>query len=252
MGRLGNKVAIITGAGSGMGKATAVLFANEGAKVVAADIAVEAGRETVKIVKQGGGEAIFVKTDVSKAQDVKQMVKAAIDTYGKLDILVNCAGIAREEVSTVDCPEEVFNEVIATNLNGVWLGMKYGIPEMLKAGGGSIVNFASIAALEAYVGIPAYSASKGAVISLSRAAAIEYGPKNVRVNCVAPGHIATPMLLGAWSPEVLKRFTDIAPQGRLGEPEEVARVVLFLASDESSHITGQTVVIDGGVTARIP
>lgn len=252
MGRLDNKVAIITGAGSGMGKATAVLFANEGAKVVAADIAVEAGRETVKIVKQGGGEAIFVKTDVSKAQDVKQMVKAAVDTYGKLDILVNCAGIAREEVSTVDCPEEIFNEVIATNLNGVWLGMKYGIPEMLKAGGGSIVNFASIAALEAYVGIPAYSASKGAVISLSRAAAIEYGPKNVRVNCVAPGHIATPMLLGAWSPEVLKRFTDIAPQGRLGEPEEVARVVLFLASDESSHITGQTVVIDGGVTARIP
>jgi NAD(P)-dependent dehydrogenase (short-subunit alcohol dehydrogenase family) len=252
LGRLEDKVAIITGAGSGMGRATAVLFVKEGAKVVVADIVIEAGEETVGIVKQAGGEAIFIKTDVSKAEDVKEMIKVAINTYGRLDILINCAGIAREEVSTIDCPEEVFNEVIATNLNGVWLGMKYGIPEMLKTGAGSIVNFASIAALEAYVGIPAYSASKGAVISLSRAAAIEYSRKNVRVNCVAPGHIATPMLLGAWSPEVLKRFTDIAPQGRLGEPEEVAQVVLFLASDESSHITGQTVVVDGGVTARIP
>ncbi len=252
MGRLDNKVAIITGAGSGMGKATAVLFAKEGAKVVIAEIAAKAGEETVRIVKEGGGEAIFVKTDVSKAQEVKEMVKAAIDTYGKLDILVNCAGIARKEVSTIDCPEEMFNEIIATNLNGVWLGMKYGIPEMLKTGGGSIVNFASIAALEAYVGIPAYSASKGGVISLSRAAAIEYASKNIRVNCVAPGHIATPMLLNSWSQEGLKRFKGIAPQGRLGKPEEVAQAVLFLAGDESSHITGQTVVIDGGVTARIP
>ena len=252
MGRLDDKVAIITGASSGMGRATAVLFVKEGAKVVVADIVVEAGEETVGIVKQAGGEAIFVMTDVSKAEDVKKMIKVALDTYGRLDILINCAGIAGKEVSTVDCPEEVFNKVIATNLNGVWLGMKYAIPEMLKTGGGSIINFASIAALEAYVGIPAYSASKGAVISLSRAAAIEYSRKNVRVNCVAPGHIATPMLLGAWSPEVLKRFAEMSPQGRLGEPEEVAQVVLFLASDESSHITGQTVVIDGGVTARIP
>jgi len=252
LGRLDDKVAIITGASSGMGRATAVLFAKEGAKVVVADIVVEAGEETVGIVKQAGGEAIFVMTDVSKAEDVKKMIKVALDTYGRLDILINCAGIAGKEVSTVDCPEEVFNKVIATNLNGVWLGMKYAIPEMLKTGGGSIINFASIAALEAYVGIPAYSASKGAVISLSRAAAIEYSRKNVRVNCVAPGHIATPMLLGAWSPEALKRFAEISPQGRLGKPEEVAQVVLFLASDESSHITGQTVVIDGGVTARIP
>jgi NAD(P)-dependent dehydrogenase (short-subunit alcohol dehydrogenase family) len=252
LGRLDSKVAIITGAGSGMGKATVILFAKEGAKVVAADIVVEAGKETVGIVKQAGGEAIFVKADVSKAEDIKNIVKVTIEAYGKLDILVNCAGIVGEEVSTIGCPEEVFNKVIGINLNGVWLGMKYAIPEMVKTGGGSIINFASIAALEAYVGIPAYSASKGGVISLSRAAAIESAPKNIRVNCVAPGHIATPMLLGAWSPEVLKRFTDIAPQGRLGEPEEVAQVVLFLASDESSHITAQTVIVDGGVTARIP
>lgn len=252
MGRLAGKVAIITGSGSGMGKATALLFAKEGAKVIAAEIVEQAGRATVKAIEADGDEAIFVKADVSQKEDVEAMVKAAVEKYGKLDILVNCAGIALDEVSTTDCPEDVFNRIIATNLNGVWLGMKYAIPEMLKTGGGAIINFASIAALEAYQGLPAYSASKGGVISISRVAAIEFAAKNIRVNCVAPGHIATPMLLDAWAEEGLQRFRNIAPQGRLGEPAEVASTVLFLASDESSHITGQTIVIDGGVTARIP
>lgn len=252
MGRLAGKVAIITGAGSGMGKATALLFTKEGAKVIVAEIVEQGGRATVQAIEKGGGEAVFVKVDVSQRKDVAAVIKAAIDKYGKLDILVNCAGIALAEGSTTDCTDEIFNRIIATNLNGVWLGMKYAIPEMMKTGGGAIINFASIAALEAYQGLPAYSASKGGVISLSRVAAIEFAAKNIRVNCVAPGHIATPMLLDAWAEEGLKRFRDIAPQGRLGEPGEIASTVLFLASDESSHITGQTIVIDGGVTARIP
>lgn len=252
MGRLDGKVVIITGGGSGIGRATAVVFAKEGARVVVADWIAEGGKETVGMIKEAGGEALFIKTDVSKAEDIENMIKTTINTFGKLDILMNIAGIVGEEVSTIDCTEEVFNKIIAVNLKGVWLGMKYAIPEMLKTGGGSIVNTASIAALEAYKGIPAYAASKGGVISMSRVAAIEFASKNIRVNCIAPGHIATPLFLGCWPPDKLKHLEDIAPQGRLGKPEEIARVALFLASDESSHITGQTVVADGGVTARIP
>ncbi len=252
MGRLASKVAIITGSGSGMGKATSLLFAKEGAKVIVAEIVEQGGLATVQAIEKDGGEAVFVKTDVSKREDVEAIIKTAVDKYGKLDILVNCAGIALDEGSTTDCPEDMFNRIIATNLNGVWFGMKYAIPEMMKTGGGAIINFASIAALEAYHGLPAYSASKGGVIAISRVAAIEFASKNIRVNCVAPGHIATPMLLDAWAEEGLQRFRNIAPQGRLGEPSEIASTVLFLASDESSHITGQTIVIDGGVTARIP
>ena len=252
MGRLNGKTSIITGSGSGMGEATALLFAKEGAKVIAADIVEQAGQATVQAIKEAGGDAIFVKADVSRSKDVESMIKAAVEEYGKLDILVNCAGIALDEVSTTQCTEKIFKRIVATNLNGVWLGMKYAIPEMMKTDGGVITNFASIAALEAYKGLPAYSASKGGVISISRVAAIEFADKNIRVNCVAPGHIATPMLLDAWAEEGLQRFRNIAPQGRLGEPSEVAAVVLFLASDDSSHITGQTIIIDGGVTARIP
>jgi len=258
MGRLDGKVAIITGAGSGteraagMGKVTAVLFAKEGAKVVVTDIAVRGGEETVRVIKEAGGEAIFVKADVSKTEDVKNMIKTAIDTYGKLDVLVNCAGIVAEEGSTIDCPEEVFDKVIAINLRGVWLGIKYAIPEMIKTGGGSIVSFASIASEEAFLGVPAYSAAKGGVVSLSRVAAVEFASKNIRVNCISPGTVITPMFLTCWTQEALESFVKIIPQGRFGKPEEVAQGVLFLASDESSHITGQTLIVDGGITARIP
>jgi len=252
MGRLSGEVAIITGSSSGMGEATALLFAKEGAKVVVSDIVEQSGLATVQSIKDAGGEAIFSKTDVSRSEDVEATVQVAVAKYGRLDIIVNCAGIALNEVSTTECTDEVFNRIIATNLNGVWYGMKYAIPEMEKTGGGAIINFASIAALEAYQGLPAYSASKGGVISISRVTAIEFANKNIRVNCVAPGHIATPMLLDAWAEDGLQRFRNIAPQKRLGEPDEVAAVVLFLASNESSHITGQTIVIDGGVTARIP
>jgi len=246
MGRLDNKVAVITGAGSGMGQAAAILFAKEGAKVVVADWIAESGEETVRMVKEAGGEAIFIKVDVSKAEDAQKMIKTTVDTYGKLDVLYNNAGIAGEAAFTAECTEENWEKVIAVNLKGVWLGMKYAIPEMLKIGGGSIINTASQAGERGMPGIPPYTASKGGVLALSRATAMEYAKKNIRVNCINPGCIATPMAFG-FSEELKKRFTAAVPQGRFGEPEEVANAALFLASDESSHITGHALVVDGGM-----
>jgi NAD(P)-dependent dehydrogenase (short-subunit alcohol dehydrogenase family) len=248
---LKGKVALVTGGASGMGRDVALLFAREGAKVCVADWS-EAGEKTAKDITAGSGDAFFVKTDVSKAEEVKKMIAATVKRYGRLDILANIAGIVAAENSVVDCTEETFMKVINVNLVSVWLCMKYGIPEIEKAGGGAIVNFTSIAALEAYKGIPAYAASKGGIISMSRVAAIESASKNIRVNCIAPGHIATPMFLGCWTKEQLKHLESIGPQGRLGRSEEIAQVALFLVSDAASHITATTVVADGGVTARIP
>ncbi len=252
MGVLQGKVAIVTGGGSGMGRDTAILFAKEGARVAVADWSEPGGQETVSRIRASAGECVFIKTDVSRPEQVRNMVQTAVAKYGKLNILMNIAGIVASEGSTVDCSEETFMKVISINLFGVWLGMKYGIPEIEKAGGGSIVNFTSIAALEAYKSIPAYAASKGGIISLTRVAAIESASKNIRVNCIAPGHIATPMFLGCWTKEQLKHLEEIGPQGRLGKSEEIAQVALFLASDAASHITATTIVADGGVTARIP
>lgn len=251
MGRLEGKVAIITGAGSGMGRTGAVLFAKEGAKVVIADIAVPAGEETAKMIKEAGGEATFVKTDVSKAEDVQKMVKAAVNTYGKLDILYNNAAVPEPVVEyTADCTEENWNKVININLKGAWLAMKYAIPEMIKAGGGSIINVASQAAIRGNFGITAYTASKGGLLSLSRNTAIEYADKNIRVNVLEPGYIDTPILAGFMKDaEFRRKVIDGTPQRRLGRPEEVAYAALFLASDESPHITAAELTIDGGITA---
>ncbi|MBA7709023.1 2,5-dichloro-2,5-cyclohexadiene-1,4-diol dehydrogenase LinX [subsurface metagenome] len=253
MGRIDDKVAVITGAGSGMGRAAAILFAKEGAKVVVGDWVTEGGEETVRMIKEAGGEAIFIKVDVSRTEDVKKMIKAAIDTYGKLDILYNNAGIDKYDNLGIDrrAPtEENFDKTIGVNLKGIFFGMEYAIPEMIKTGGGSIINTASVAALEA-MGIPIYAASKGGVISLSRTMAVEFISRNIRINCIVPGAIATGMNL-SWSSEELKRFSEAIPQGRFGKPEEVAQLALFLVSDEASYITAQTVVIDGGWSARAP
>jgi len=250
MGRLDGKVAVITGAGGGILGVTATVFAKEGAKVVVADWVAEGGEETVRTIKKAGDEAIFVKTNVSKAEDIKIMIKTAVDTYGKLDVLVNGAAVdLPQQVSTVDCPEETFDKTIAINLKGVWLGMKYAIPEMLKTGGGSIINIASMAAHRAFPSIPAYSASKGGVVSLSQVAAIEFAHKNIRVNCISPGPTRTPLILGQWGEEGVQRMANLIPRGQLGEMEEIAKLVLFLASDESCHIIGQTLLIDGGMAA---
>ena len=252
MGVLQDKVAIVTGGGSGMGRDTALLFSKEGARVAIVDCSEKGGKETQSLICGCKGECIFIKADVSSPEQVKNIVRTTVETFGKLDILMNIAGIVASEGSTVDCAEETFMKVISVNLFSVWLGMKYAIPEMERSGGGAIVNFTSIAALEAYKGIPAYAASKGGIISLSRVAAIESASKNIRVNCIAPGHIATPMFLSCWTDEQLKHLEEIGPQGRLGKSEEIARVALFLVSDAASHITATTIVADGGVTARIP
>lgn len=252
MGRLAGKVAVITGAGSGMGKESAILFAAEGAKVTITDWNQQSLQDTELLIRESGGEVLAVSADVSVAEQVSNVFDRTAERFSRLDVLLNSAGIVGKENSVIDCTEEVFMQVIRVNLVGTWLCMKYAIPAMVESGGGSIINFASIAALEAYKGIPAYAASKGGVIAMSRVAAIESAEKNIRVNTIAPGHIATPMFLGAWTDEQLEHLEEISPQGRLGRPEEIARVALFLASDDSSHVTASLIVADGGITARIP
>ena len=257
MSNLEGKVAIITGIGSrsekavGIGRVTAILFAREGASVVGADYDRKGGEDTVRHITENGGNAVFVPCDVSCMADIKNLVKQALQKYGRIDAVVNCAAVAEDTVSLVDCTEETFDRVIKIDLYGAWWLMKYAIPEIISAGGGAIVNFASIAALEGFAGLPAYSAAKGGVISLSRVAAVEFASKNIRINCIAPGFIATPLLIDCWSEDVLQRFRDITPQRRLGKPEEIAKVVMFLVSDDSSHITGQTILVDGGTSARV-
>ena len=251
MGRVEGKVAIVTGAGSGIGRASAMLLAKEGAKTVVVDRNAEAGEETVRMIKEAGGEAIFVKADLSKVEDIRIMVKTAVSTYGKLNILFNNAGLIAEVAPTAEATEEKFDETIATNLKGAFMGMKYAIPEMLRIGGGSIINIASIAGTKGVTNAPAYAASKGGVLALSRATAIEYATQNIRVNCVSPGTISTPAMAALMKddPEIKRNYEEAVPQGRLGRPDEVAQVVLFLASDEASHVTGEKLAIDGGLEA---
>jgi len=252
MGKIDGKVAIITGAAAGIGKATAVLFAQEGAKVVVADVMDELGEETVKMINDSGGKAVFVHTDVSKAEDVHCMVKTAVDTYGRLDIVFNNAGIEGPSIDTANYPEDVFDKVVAVNLKGVWHGIKYAVPELLKNGGGCIINTSSVAGLVAFAGLSAYNATKGGIIQLTKTAAIEYAKQNIRVNCIAPGVIETAMVdrVLKGQPEAKAAFIQIEPVGRFGKPEEVAKAALFLASEDSSFITGTVLIVDGGLTAQ--
>ena len=248
--RLKDKVAIITGAGSGIGRASAVLFAKEGAKVVVADVVRRGGLKTVRMIRNSGGEATFVETDVSRASDVERMVKTTVEKYGKLDILFNNAGINLEKTVT-DTTEEELDKVIDINLKGVFLCSKYAIPEMLRNGGGVIINTASIRGLVGQFHLAAYCASKGGVVLLTKAMALDYGPYNIRVNCICPGGIQTPMheafLATVADPErEMREMLKKIPLGRIGQPEDVAHAALFLASDESFYITGVALPVDGG------
>ena len=252
MGRLDGKVAIVTGGGSGMGRATAILFAKEGAKLVVAGRRTENLEETVRMIREAGGEAIFIKTDVSQTEDVKNMVKTTVDTYGKLDILFNNAGIVEQEVVPMhEVKEEDFDKVVAINLKGVFLCMKYAIPEMLKTGGGSIVNQGSNSCIQGAPCLSSYSASKGGVASLSMAAAMDYLHQNIRINWTMPGLIPTPMVTQALTKgdkKALKKLEAAQPLGRFGTEEEVANLALFLASDESSYITATGIKVDGALS----
>ena len=252
--RLVGKVAIITGAGAGIGRAAALLFAKEGAEVVVADCDPEEGAKTVSLIKQNGGAAIFVQVDVSKAADVKKMVKTTVETYGKLDILVNNAGIYLQ-ADAVKSTEEDWDRILAVNLKGVFLCTKYGIPEMIKGGGGSIVNIGSEAGIVGIGNQVAYNVSKSGVISLTKSTAIDFAAHNIRVNCVCPGTTETPLVEAALErapdPAAARRaLEEVRPANRLGRPEEIAAGILYLASDESPYATGSILSIDGGYTAQ--
>ncbi len=264
--RLAGKTAVITGAGSGMGQATAELFAAEGANVLVVDRWEErAERVAAGISEQAAGAsgraAAFVG-DVAQGEDVQAMFSAAAERWGRIDVIYNNAGIGGREENVRDCPEDVFDEIMAINLRGVWLGMKYGIPHLEAAGGGSIISTASVAGLSGLAGIAAYCASKGGVIALTRAAAGEWASSGIRINCICPGVIATRIGDDSQGPQdaaqLERRRTTgarITPLGRSGEGRDIADAALWLASDESSFVTGQAIVVDGGwtgVDARFP
>lgn len=251
-GQFNGKVALVTGGGSGIGRATALAFAQEGAKVVVADIAPDSGQETVRMIKATGGEAIFVQADVSKAIEVEAMVTKAVETYGRLDYAHNNAGIDGEFVTLVGCSEENWDHVMGVNLKSVWLGMKYEIPQIRKQGGGAIVNTASVASLVAFRTMGAYVASKHGVVGLTKTAALECSRIGIRVNAVCPGAIRTPMIdafIGG-DPEREASMNALQPMGRMGTPEEVANAVIWLCSDAASFVTGACLVVDGGITAQ--
>jgi NAD(P)-dependent dehydrogenase (short-subunit alcohol dehydrogenase family) len=252
VGRLEGKVALITGAGSGMGRCAAELFAREGARVVVADYAADAGAAAVDAIVAAGGDASFVRADVSSAADCDAMVRHAVDHYGGLHVLYNNAGVfPPDDGGTLDTPETTWDHVMQINLKGVWLGSKAGIPAMLASGGGSIVNVASfVAFVGAATAQIAYTSSKGGVLAMTREMAVEYGRQGIRVNALCPGPIDTPLLAELMSdPARRERRLVHIPMGRLGQAEELAKAALFLASDDSSYMTGASLLVDGGITA---
>lgn len=250
--RLENKVALITGGGGGIGRASALRFAQEGAQVVVVDIDDAAGEATVEAVRKQGGDAIYVHADVSRAADCAAMVAAAEATYGKLNVLFNNAGIMHsQDDDAVNTEEAIWDLTMAVNLKGVYLGCKYGIPALRRAGGGSVINTASFVAL---VGAAtpqlAYTASKGGVLALTRELAVVHARENIRVNALCPGPLRTELLMRFLNTEAKRQRRLVhVPMGRFGEADEMAQAALYLASDESSYVTGTEFVVDGGLTA---
>ena len=251
-GKLDKRVAIITGGGSGIGRGTAIAFAREGALVSVADISVQKGEQTVRLIKENGHDAVFIQCDVSKAADVKAMVNKTVEVYGRLDCAFNNAGIPGETMPIVDYPEEVWHQLIGVNLTGVWLCMKYEIAEMLKQGKGAIVNTASVQGLIGGPGFSAYTASKHGVVGLTKTVALEYAKAGIRANAVCPGVIETPIheAVLAKHPEMEEPLINMHPVGRIGKVEEVSEAVVWLCSDSASFVVGHAMAIDGGLVAQ--
>jgi NAD(P)-dependent dehydrogenase (short-subunit alcohol dehydrogenase family) len=249
MDRLKGKVALITGGGSGMGRASCVLFAREGARVAVVDRVEAAGRETVRLIADEGREASFVEADVARPADVERMIGATVAGYGRLDVLFNNAGIEGPSVNLLEYGEDDWARVIAVNLTAVYLAMRAAIPHMIDQGGGVILSTASVAGLVGLARSSAYSAAKAGVIGLTRTVALEYGPQNIRANCICPGFISTPMLdrvRGDRPEEALQRYT---PLRRVGRADDIAHAAVYLASDEASYVTGVPFMVDGGFVA---
>jgi NAD(P)-dependent dehydrogenase (short-subunit alcohol dehydrogenase family) len=255
--RLESKVALITGGGSGIGRACAEMFAREGAKVAVSDISLERAQATTQFVTSHGGEAIAISGDVSVGDDAQNIVSATVEKFGKLDVLVNSAGVsARNAMPKGSSPEEVWDKVIDVNLKGTYMVSWHAMPEMTKSGGGSIINLSSIMGLVGYPvgmggGFNPYNPSKGGVLQFTRNLAIDSASKNVRVNCICPGYVETNLTSALTKDaEALSRLETLHPIGRLGQPEEIAYAALYLASDESGFVTGTPLVVDGGYTAQ--
>ena len=249
-GTFDGKVALVTGAGGGIGRATAIAFAREGARLVASDVEGAGGEETARLVAEAGGTAIHVACDVTRPEEVEALVQAAVDGFGRLDCAHNNAGIEGAYGRTADCDEENFDRTCAVNLKGVYLCLKAELAHMLGAGGGAIVNTASVAGVEGAKNLPAYVASKHGVMGLTRTAALEYATRGIRVNAVCPGPIRTRMLeaLMEENPRMEPAMIAAVPMRRLGKPEEIAEAVVWLCSDRASYVTGQGIVVDGGFT----
>lgn len=241
-----NKVVLITGASFGIGKSSAKEFAKRGAKLVLADCIQD--NDVIDTIKTIGVEVLFVKCDVSKSEDVQNLMQKALTHFGRIDCAFNNAGIEGIPAPTADCTEENWSKVISVNLTGIWLCMKFQIPIMLQQGKGCIVNNASVAGLVGFPNSPAYVASKHGVVGLTKTAALEYAKQGIRINAVCPGIIRTPMIdrFTGKNKEVEKQFESMEPVGRMGEPEEVANLAIWLCSDESSFVTGQAIAVDGG------
>ncbi len=250
MKTLENKAALVSGAGSGIGREIALKYAAEGAQVIVSDLNESGGNETVEIIKKNAGHSLFVKADSSKAPDNEMLVRRAVEAYGALHIACNNAGIGGPLGLTGEYPIEGWEKVVSINLSGVFYGMRYQIPAMLKAGGGVIVNMASILGQVAAKLSSAYVAAKHGVVGLTKTAALEYADKNIRVNAVGPGYIVTPLVKNTLGEEAMEGLVKLHPIGRLGKPEEVAELVLWLSSSKASFVTGSYYAIDGGYLAQ--